>query len=108
MSKPLLTLSDFVAMGSRNPTFLRTYISDPMRLQERYELEAGLLEKILSNQVVLDGIAASDAQDLAAVTRSLASVSPADFTDSFGDRGFRDSFRDGGGHTDRHRDNPAA
>lgn len=105
MSKQKLTFSDFVNRAAVEPAFLQTYLRDPDRLGERFDLEAGLLDKIKSRHELLGAVSSSNPQELSGIARSLYSSPVAGFSDGFGDGGFKDYFKDHGDHKDRFKDN---
>lgn len=106
MTKPTLTLNDFIVKAAADPKFLGTYLKDPLRIKDRFDVDDALITKLSSLENLMETLTAENPQHIAAIHRSLLATNSADsFGDAFTDRGFKDSFKDGAGFTDRHRDN---
>lgn len=100
-----INLAIFIEMASKDPSFLRTFVSDPNRLAQRFEVEDNLISKLKSSQTLLEAVANSHPKKLSKIAKGLFDPSVAAFADFRDAGGYKDGFNDGasdGGFTDRY------
>lgn len=104
---PKLSFKQFVDKGALEPDFLRAFVRDPERIATRYDIEAGLLDQIRSEQALLEAIALHSPSKLSVLAKAMYNPSPYAFTDHRDGDVYRDRFNDGasdGGFVDRFND----
>ncbi len=100
-----INLAIFIEMASKDPSFLRTFISDPDRLTQRFEVEDDLIKKLKSSQSLLEAVANNHPKKLSNIAKGLFNPSVAAFKDFRDGGGYQDGFNDGasgGGFVDRY------
>lgn len=101
-----LTINDFIKEASTNTALIKSFLRDPDRIADRYQIDKASVVNLRSAQGLLAAVARLEPNRLALVAAGIygkqSALAFGDFRDG---GGYGDSFRDGasdGNFVDRH------